>query len=334
MKDNIQAERGLSDSDSQTKGESKKISKLSKRRFKDDPNYMKDIRDQFFKENFHTGSEINFLGQEEIPEDESPKKILDPNQWNYTIKSKPKKNFSQKEGSFTKKRGRPSKSEMEMKKEKFNDLDYEIEKKHIEYPEETYKYSGMAYNINNMSNDIVKRSDMEFLERSKRMTALEYLSEIVIEDYLKNPHIKNSRLPEISSKINKKKIKNGSSRKTIKKDMRAVIYSSDSEFSDNIDRKSNRRPYKREEDENFPYTFEKGERVYSCPQQQCPKTFPSLSRIRRHYIIHTGFKPYTCMSIGCGKSFSRKDNMLQHFKNHCQYLAPDEFLQEKENFNQ
>lgn len=58
---------------------------------------------------------------------------------------------------------------------------------------------------------------------------------------------------------------------------------------------------------------------YMCPKTGCGKTFPSLSRIKRHYIIHTGAKPFGCLNAQCPKRFSRKDNMLQHYKTHCKF---------------
>lgn len=58
---------------------------------------------------------------------------------------------------------------------------------------------------------------------------------------------------------------------------------------------------------------------YICPKKGCGKTFPSLSRIKRHYIIHTGAKPFVCLNSQCPKRFSRKDNMLQHYKTHCKF---------------
>ncbi|KAL6120820.1 hypothetical protein NUSPORA_02384 [Nucleospora cyclopteri] len=58
---------------------------------------------------------------------------------------------------------------------------------------------------------------------------------------------------------------------------------------------------------------------FQCPVQECAKEFPSLSRIKRHFIIHTDIKPFKCKNKGCDRRFSRKDNMLQHYRMHCQY---------------
>ena len=62
-----------------------------------------------------------------------------------------------------------------------------------------------------------------------------------------------------------------------------------------------------------------GNCMYVCPEKDCGKTFPSLSRVKRHYIIHTGAKPFKCLNSRCPKKFSRKDNMLQHYKTHCKF---------------
>ncbi|RVD91221.1 hypothetical protein TUBRATIS_23350 [Tubulinosema ratisbonensis] len=59
--------------------------------------------------------------------------------------------------------------------------------------------------------------------------------------------------------------------------------------------------------------------VYFCPEEGCNKYFPSTSRAKRHYIIHTEAKPYKCPNPGCDKRFSRKDNMNQHCRMHCKF---------------
>lgn len=60
-------------------------------------------------------------------------------------------------------------------------------------------------------------------------------------------------------------------------------------------------------------------KTFICPVPECGKDFPSLSRIKRHYIIHTDIKPFVCKNKECDKRFSRKDNMLQHYRMHCPY---------------
>ena len=61
------------------------------------------------------------------------------------------------------------------------------------------------------------------------------------------------------------------------------------------------------------FVFNPSTRRYMCPDQSCGKEFPSLSRIKRHFIIHTDIKPFKCQNKECNRRFSRKDNMLQHF---------------------
>jgi len=95
------------------------------------------------------------------------------------------------------------------------------------------------------------------------------------------------------------------------------------------DRKENRESYIQKEylgsdsdDEfevDFPTTTVHGQKMFKCVFQGCLKVFPSLSRMRRHYIIHTGAKPFKCINAGCPKTFSRRDNMIQHYKGHCTY---------------
>lgn len=60
-------------------------------------------------------------------------------------------------------------------------------------------------------------------------------------------------------------------------------------------------------------------KMYVCAAPGCSKEFPSLSRIKRHYIIHTSIKPFKCLNKQCNRTFSRKDNMLQHYRVHCPY---------------
>jgi uncharacterized Zn-finger protein len=67
----------------------------------------------------------------------------------------------------------------------------------------------------------------------------------------------------------------------------------------------------------FNYNLEN--KLFYCPWEGCDKSFPSLSRIKRHYIIHTKLKPFKCLNKGCIRRFSRKDNMLQHYRVHCPF---------------
>lgn len=58
-------------------------------------------------------------------------------------------------------------------------------------------------------------------------------------------------------------------------------------------------------------------KVFQCANADCNVELPSLSRIKRHYLVHTNIKPFKCLSAKCTKRFSRKDNMLQHYRTHC-----------------
>lgn len=67
------------------------------------------------------------------------------------------------------------------------------------------------------------------------------------------------------------------------------------------------------------FKFNDNTKMYNCPWEGCDKLFPSLSRIKRHYIIHTDIKPFKCLNLACNRRFSRKDNMLQHYRVHCPF---------------
>lgn len=77
------------------------------------------------------------------------------------------------------------------------------------------------------------------------------------------------------------------------------------------------------QDMEFPCVGRGRAKAYRCIFHGCEKEFPSLSRMRRHYIIHTGVKPFKCINKECTKSFSRRDNMIQHYKAHCIYSTSE-----------
>lgn len=70
------------------------------------------------------------------------------------------------------------------------------------------------------------------------------------------------------------------------------------------------------------FNYSQQSKLFYCPWEGCGKSFPSLSRIKRHYIIHTKLKPFRCLNKGCIRRFSRKDNMLQHYRVHCPFANP------------
>lgn len=67
------------------------------------------------------------------------------------------------------------------------------------------------------------------------------------------------------------------------------------------------------------FTYDEKKHLFPCPVDGCTAEFPSLSRIKRHYHIHTGIKKFKCKNKECDRTFNRKDNMMQHYRSHCSY---------------
>ncbi|XP_053925069.1 zinc finger protein 770 [Cuculus canorus] len=53
-------------------------------------------------------------------------------------------------------------------------------------------------------------------------------------------------------------------------------------------------------------------KTHTC--ESCNKTFPSRSKLERHFLIHTGQKPFKCSS--CGKSFRQSTHLKIHQLTH------------------
>lgn len=53
-------------------------------------------------------------------------------------------------------------------------------------------------------------------------------------------------------------------------------------------------------------------KTHAC--ESCNKTFPSRSKLERHFLIHTGQKPFKCSS--CGKSFRQSTHLKIHQLTH------------------
>ncbi|KAI5180925.1 hypothetical protein NEOKW01_1166 [Nematocida sp. AWRm80] len=103
------------------------------------------------------------------------------------------------------------------------------------------------------------------------------------------------------------------------KELKSIMRGKTSTKENNNYLDSNSSDFEDELNINFPLVVVGGKRVFKCIFTGCSKVFPSLSRMRRHYIIHTGVKPFKCLNSKCHKSFSRRDNMIQHYKGHCMH---------------
>ncbi|XP_035230535.1 zinc finger protein 708-like [Stegodyphus dumicola] len=58
--------------------------------------------------------------------------------------------------------------------------------------------------------------------------------------------------------------------------------------------------------------FPRKQRLLHC--NHCHKVFASQSKLKVHFLVHTGEKPFACEI--CGKTFSQKGNLAQHYTLH------------------
>ncbi|XP_062932783.1 zinc finger protein 42 homolog [Cynocephalus volans] len=57
-----------------------------------------------------------------------------------------------------------------------------------------------------------------------------------------------------------------------------------------------------------------GPRDHVCAE--CGKAFNESSKLKRHFLVHTGEKPFLCTFEGCGKRFSLDFNLRTHIRIH------------------
>lgn len=53
--------------------------------------------------------------------------------------------------------------------------------------------------------------------------------------------------------------------------------------------------------------------------RECDKAFPSSTRLKRHFIIHTALKPFKCKV--CNKAYNRSSSLQVHMKVHSSYRS-------------
>lgn len=151
-----------------------------------------------------------------------------------------------------------------------------------------------------------KKSHTEFPKNTQnKRTALEYLVE--------EAYAEQRKMMQIAKYENKR-------RKMEQKKEYQMLKSEEKYLNDEIEKIEKIESNHKDTRIIFQTIIENNEKFYICADADCNKKFPSLSRVRRHYIVHTGAKPYKCLNSECRKTFSRKDNMLQHYRNHC-YLS-------------
>ncbi len=176
----------------------------------------------------------------------------------------------------------------------YNNVNSEYDFEEKIYKDCNYKNLDSFLVLQNLANEISKKYNHTKNSQVPNNNNFEHLKLTAIKEYQK---IKvESKNFEYSNKENK--IKDANESNDLNKDQ----IRSFNDFSESI------------------FHYDSKRKMFKCPNINCNKEFPNLSRCKRHYIIHTAMKPFKCLNKKCNKQFSRRDNMLQHSRVHCAYI--------------
>ncbi|KAF7683689.1 Zinc finger C2H2 protein [Astathelohania contejeani] len=184
-------------------------------------------------------------------------------------------------------------------------------------------YSSYHYNDISHSNDTKKTALDYLLELTqKEFIAMQTQPDFFNDMLRASRHYNSDRFIPIENKLNRIKPGVKFKKDTLEQKNEKVVntdqHTDYDQENDNRILYDNKSVYDKIDSDIFPiYETDDGKKKYGCPYRRCKKEFPSLSRIKRHYIVHTGIKPFPCLNPECNKTFSRKDNMLQHYRCHC-----------------
>ena len=64
------------------------------------------------------------------------------------------------------------------------------------------------------------------------------------------------------------------------------------------------------------YLVHTGEKMFQCPFEGCGKKFSLDFNLRTHIRIHTGDRPFVCSFEGCNKRFAQSTNLKSHMQTH------------------
>ncbi|KAF9762563.1 Zinc finger C2H2 protein [Nosema granulosis] len=170
-----------------------------------------------------------------------------------------------------------------------------------------------------------EKINSKIYERKSFSPVHEHQNEETVEEIVKKPNVKRGRKPkrkvaiediDASSAQNEEQLSTPEHKKRTyrkRKQLEYVQNDNNSEVSDHTHIES----FADFADSMFSHHTRDKVKFFVCPEPGCYTELPSLSRIKRHYLVHTNLKPFKCLNPNCEKRFSRKDNMIQHFRTHC-----------------